>query len=299
MIKYYITESFTLNNKGGNPAGVVYLKDTVFDDNYMQRIARELDFSETAFIMDSKEINYDYYIRFFTPTEEVNLCGHATIASFYILSMLKCMERNNKDTITLKQKTGAGILEVELKYNNNKLYSITMEQGKPKIFKDDIDLKRLANIFGINADDIGIDSLQPRICSTGLKDIIMPVKDVEVIRNFKTDFNDLAAYSKEIDVVGVHAFTFKDRSKGMIECRNFAPAYGINEESATGTSNGALGAYLVDNNIYNNKIVNLSCIQGVSMNNESKIDVTIINEGYLKVKVGGMVTLKDQGYIKL
>lgn len=298
MIKYYVTNSFTRSGRGGNPAGVVYLGTERFKDEYMQRVAKELGFSETAFITDSDCDDYDYSVRFFTPTEEVDLCGHATLASFFILSRLKCMERNDKETIELKQNTKSGILRVELKYNKNILDYIIMEQDIPS-FYDEPDDKRLSQIFGIDESDIGYDNLKPLICSTGLKDIIMPVNSIDKLRSMEIDFEDLTNYSNELGVVGVHAFTFIDKDNRIVECRNFAPAYGIDEESATGTSNGALGAYLVKNDVYQENNIDITCIQGVSMNKESEISVNVIARDNIEVMVGGKVTLIDEGYIKL
>lgn len=300
MIKYYVTNSFTHNGLGGNPAGVVYLGKNKFSDDKMLTIANQLGFSETAFITDGNSQEYDYIVKFFTPVDEVDLCGHATIASFYILDKIKEYKKREKEILTLKQKTLAGILSVELKYTNSNLKKVVMEQGTPEFYNYVEDTNKLQKIFGIKENEVGYEKLKPMICSTGLKDIIMPVKDIDTLRNLNIDFESLNKYSKDLDVVGVHAFTFIDKEKGIVECRNFAPAYGIDEESATGTSNGALGAYLVKNGVYTDEVIELQCIQGVSMDKTSEINVVVKNSnGDIEVKVGGSVTLLEEGYVKL
>ena len=301
MIKYYVTNSFSIDGEGGNPAGVVYLRNKKLDDKKMQEIAKELNFSETAFINDNNQDDSDFIIKFFTPIEEVDLCGHATLASFYIISELNQLCKLNKKKITYKQKTIAGILNVELKYTNNKLNKIVMEQGTPEFIKIIEDYDMITKIFSIDRSTIGYANteLKPMICSTGLKDIILPLDSVKTLRNMRIDFDLLRGYSKELGVVGIHGFTFLDKENKIVECRNFAPAVGINEESATGTSNGALGGYLVKNEIYTEGKIDIKCIQGVTMNKTSEINVVVENSDIMGVKVGGSVTLIDEGYIKL
>ena len=104
----YQIDSFTKEKFTGNPAGVITNADGLNDEE-MQKIARELNNSETAFIFSSDSSEYDAHIRFFTPRNEVPICGHATIAAHYARAI-----ENNLDTSRVFHKTGAGILPVDV-----------------------------------------------------------------------------------------------------------------------------------------------------------------------------------------
>jgi PhzF family phenazine biosynthesis protein len=98
--KLYQVDAFTKERFTGNPAGVITNADGMSDE-MMQKIARELNNPNTAFIFNSKEQTHDVHIRFYTPTQEESVCGHATIASHYARAV-----ENNLDTVRVYQKTG-------------------------------------------------------------------------------------------------------------------------------------------------------------------------------------------------
>lgn len=299
--KFYQLDAFTDEPFGGNPAAVV-LNAEDLDKGQMQKIAREMALSETAFVINSKVSDYDYEVRFFTPNQEVELCGHATIATFSILAQ-KGIIKPTDNKIIVKQKTLAGILPVELYFNENNISKIMMIQSKPKYCFTVNDTGEIASIMGISKDDVGLDGFKAEVMaySTGLPDILLPVKSVDILKKISPDLSKLEKYSKDYNVVGVHAFTIKDYEKPLISCRNFAPAYGINEESATGTSNGALSAYLIKNGIIGiDKVVNITCEQGHFMNRPSQIFVEVIKDKEdIIVKVGGKAVLVMEGEIYL
>lgn len=223
-ISVYVASAFSKNHTGGNKAGVVFLEHTLTVIQKMA-IAKQLGFAETAFI--SKSETADYKFEYFTPKEEVDLCGHATIASFTIL-----MHRNKlfKDCYTIE--TNSGILGITIK---NDL--IFMEQTKP-IFYGVLSPNKFSDCFDVTI----IDNKYPiQIISTGLKDILIPINDETQLHALHPNFEKIKELSQYYDVVGMHLFTFND---DRIICRNFAPHYDINEEAATGTSNAALACYL-------------------------------------------------------
>lgn len=295
----YQIDSFTDTIFGGNPAGIV-LDIENLNRNKMLNIANEMALSETAFVKKVNHEEYDYEVRFFTPTNEVELCGHATIAVFYILAKEGLIKPEN-EKIVVKQKTLAGILPVEIYFKGSRVEKIMMTQKRPEFVFEVEDVNEIANIVGLNSCEVGLKDMdiKPMAYSTGMVDIILPVKNIDILKNIRPDFERLKDYSITKNIVGIHAFTFKDYDRGVISCRNFAPAFGINEEAATGTSNGALSAYLINNDIINiEKKVNLICEQGYFMQRPSQIYVEVIkdNKG-LNVKVGGKAVLAMKGKI--
>ena len=228
MVDVYVAVAFSKDAKGGNKAGVV-LGRSELTSVQKAAIAKEMGYSETAFVLDSDKA--DYKLQYFTPTEEVPLCGHATIAAFSTLKLLNMLD---KPDCTIE--TEAGILNIHIKDDG----LILMEQNR-SAYLEVLD----SDIFTGCIERNFIDHRFPiQIVSTGLNDVMLPVDSVEHLEQLSPDFEMIANMSKEKEVVGVHAFTIIKESDVTAICRNFAPLYGIDEESATGTANCALACYL-------------------------------------------------------
>ena len=299
-MKFYIVDAFTDKLFGGNPAGIVILDEgTDFPNSEtMQKTAAELRYSETAFIKQTgkKEFN----IRYFTPVAEVNLCGHATIGSFCALKDLKIISAGN----SYINITKAGKLNISVSDD-----FVLMDMGYPKALNKISSkeaLNELYSVMGLSYEGQGevlqndktVVALLPEMISTGLPDIMMPVKNEVELSNIKPDFKALKVLSEKYSVVGVHAFTI-NTDDGAVHCRNFAPLYDIDEESATGTSNGALTYYLYKNGLINEGTENLF-IQGESMNRPSKIMSKLtVYDGSISIKVGGEVAILAYGQIEI
>ena len=252
--------AFAKTEKGGNPAGVVFDADGLSESS-MKEIASEVGYSETAFVMKSHMA--DFRVRFFTPIEEVDLCGHATIAAFNLMRDEKIILPGN-----YTQETKAGVLKLRV-YEN----TVFMEQKKPEFFEV-IEKDEIRDCYLSNEDEY-IDDMKIQMVSTGLKDILLPVKDLETLVNLKPDFEKITEISKKYDAVGIHAFALDTYNEGTAHARNFAPRYGIDEESATGTSNCALACYLYK---YGNKGENGRYVfeQGYCMGSPSEIVVDLV-----------------------
>lgn len=228
MVDVYVTSAFSKNNSGGNKAGVVIDRPDL-TPGQMREVAKALGYSETAFLSNSSTA--DFKLQYFTPTEEVPLCGHATIASFSTLRLLNMLKKQN---YTIETK--AGILNIQIKEDG----LIFMEQNCPAYFN-----VLNSDIFADCIRKDAIDNNFPiQIVSTGLKDIMLPVASRKKLEELHPNFEMIAKLSREKEVVGIHAFTLTPGADITAVCRNFAPLYGIDEESATGTSSCALACYL-------------------------------------------------------
>lgn len=280
-----ILKSFTYENNGGNGAGVILL-DKQITNKKKQEIAARIGLSETAFIIPIDSDTFD--VSFFTPVCEVELCGHATIAAFYYLGLMGVV-KGIKETRKVYQLTKAGKLEIEIVFNDKVEY-VLMQQQSPQIYNVLLnhDLKNIADSLNIIENNIGLECFEiyPTIVSTGLKDIMVPVKSRNILNSLNVNFDLINDVSVKNDVVGYHVYTVED---GQIYARNFAPRVGIYEECATGTSNGALCSLLYDKGIISNEV---SVIQGESMNEKSSIYVKIIDlNGSIDVRVGGKASI--------
>lgn len=301
-MKFYIADAFTEKLFGGNPAGVVLLDNgTDFPaDEIMKKTAAELRYSETAFIKKISDTAFN--IRYFTPAGEVDLCGHATIASFRCLLDAELVKKG----CTYTNKTLAGNLEIEV--NDN---FIMMEMASPhhiSTIKNEEEITELYHIMGINPESVMASvtpsshiRLFPMLISTGLPDIMMPVASKEKLNDIRPDFPRLAKLSEKYSVTGVHAFALNSESDDITAyCRNFAPLYDIDEEAATGTANGALTYYLYKHGLINSEDTS-TFMQGESMDRPSTVISHIsetssdINE--VSIHVGGNAAILAKGDI--
>lgn len=295
-MKFYIVDAFTETLFGGNPAGVVILPDGADfpADDVMVKTAAELRYSETAFIkrLNDKEFN----IRYFTPAAEVDLCGHATIGSFKAL-LYGGYIHDNESYIN---HTLAGDLNIGIKDG-----FVLMDMASPvKIneIQDTTALTELYKVMGLDYDEQvekGV-TLIPQMISTGLPDIMMPVADRASLEAIAPDFPALSKLSEKYEVVGVHAFT-TDSSDGVTcHARNFAPLYDIDEEAATGTSNGALTYYGYLNDFIKSGD-DCKFVQGEKMDRPSIIlsHIEAASAEECSVKVGGSGVILAEGDIKL
>lgn len=253
-------------SNGGNPAGVVLGADNLHEQE-MMKIAAKVGYSETAFVMNSHKA--DYKVRFFTPVKEVDLCGHASIATF---SLLKILGKISEGDYT--EETKAGTLKIKV-YDKE----IFMEQNLPE-FGEIIDKEIIKGCFTSDNEDFFLD-LPIQVVSTGLRDILLPIKNLSLITGLKPNLSKIKEVSEKYDVTGIHAFTLSTLASSA-HTRNFAPLYGIDEESATGTSNAALACYL--NKYINNATTKYIMEQGYGMKKTSEIKVE------LKLDVNGKIT---------
>jgi PhzF family phenazine biosynthesis protein len=278
----YKLNSFGVTADGGNPAGVVLDADELTDDQKLN-IAAEVGFSETAFVEQSDKA--DFKVRFFTPTKEVGLCGHATIAVYALL-----FQKNLLSVGTYTQELHAGILDIEIQDTGFVWMDQTLPQFSEILTSEDVNA--CINIVP------SYDDLKPQIVSTGLRDILLPLHTREELDALVIDPAKLSDLNQKTNTVGLHAFVLSNEGDEYVAyTRNFAPLYGISEESATGSSNGALAAYLFTYGKLNNvQLSNLRFEQGRSMGQPSEIFVTlsVLDKEVQRVQVGGTAIITGE-----
>lgn len=285
-MKLYIVDAFTDQLFSGNQAGVALL---AFGEDFppalfMRQVAAELKHSETAFV---KPLSNDtFQIRYFTPVEEVALCGHATIASFKVLQQENLINEGDYAAVTL-----AGRLHITV-YQD----IIWMDMAKPKELRSFSEEESMAlyQAYGLDLSHKP-KALNPKIISTGLSDILLPVNCYDALAEANQRTMPVTRLSSAYEVVGFHLFYVSPEDDITAHCRNFAPLYGIDEESATGTANGALTYYLYQYGLIQSKEKN-TFIQGESMGKPSVINsqLTLENDQVL-VRIGGTCVISLKG----
>jgi len=310
-IEIYQVDAFTHVAFGGNPAGVVPDARGLSED-LMQKIAKEMNLSETAFVVDLREkrncdVKADFEVRFFTPTTEVDLCGHATIGTFWLLAEMEKIKGNDGETRVF-QKTKAGVLPVDVVYGpKGTLSRIMMSQNRPQVvfeptYREIIELEK---ILGAPEKSItGFPGAKPQVVSTGLPDLIVPVISREALFSMRPNLTALSGFCKERNIISVHCFCFETFDPAStVHCRDFSPAVGVPEESATGTASGATGGYLVLNGLVKIKepVTKIVCEQGYILGRPSLIyvEVSVENSCVSGVRVGGSAVTMVKGTLRV
>ncbi|OQS03051.1 hypothetical protein THRCLA_21253 [Thraustotheca clavata] len=284
LVKHYNSLLAVANALGGNKAGVAHVT-TFPSDSVMQNVAKQVGFSETAFVLtESPEI---VFVRFFTPEGEVDLCGHATIAVF------SAMQRNT----TYTMKTIKANLTIRVDGGGR----VHMQQSTPTFEPIENPLEVQEILLSIGLKDTNKE-IPITIASTGLRDIFIPVESSTVLHALKPNFSRIAEISTQWDTIGMHVYTLHPDDKNVTaECRNFAPRYAIDEEAATGSSSGALGAILVHHHRCPPS-TNLVFSQGKSMQLPSLIGCVVQvddSNTITRVEINGIAQESGQQCIEL
>ena len=213
-MRTFIVDAFTDRPYSGNPAGVCIL-DYLLPDNLMAKIAREINHSETAFLFIQDDT---YSLRWFTPNTEVNICGHATLATAHILYETGLLAKDKQ----IKFETKSGILKA-------KITNEMIELDFPQLFVDTC----ASNEIIEKAFDI-----EPKYIGKNEKRYLIEIDDVEKLKGIKPDFHLLQKSDR-----GGFIITAKSHDKYDFHSRFFAPGVGINEDPVTGSAHCYLAPY--------------------------------------------------------
>jgi len=225
-IKFSQIDAFTTEVFGGNSAAIIYQDDLASE--LMQQIANEMNLSETAFISISDQA--DYNLRWFTPTIEVELCGHATIASLHYL--LENGFVKNDSAVTFK--TLSGILNCKIEDEN-----YFMKLPLPKFREYNHNSKDIIEALGLKQSDL--DTNYPPILQKN-GNLFIYIKSLEAVKKLEPDFTRLLKLSNgNMGFTEFTVFTTETVNEGNnAHLRFFAPFYGIDEDPVTGSANGPL-----------------------------------------------------------
>lgn len=284
-VTIYLVDAFTEEPGKGNRAGVVFDANHLSTEQ-MQAIAAFANVSETAFLIAPEEgDDFDLHVRYFTPSTEVPICGHATIASHYLRTL-----KQELDSRRVMAKTGAGILAVDIERGGNDI-KIIMTQGTPEIgdIINDDHVDEALSALGLNRGDL-IPDLPVQFISTGHGKVIIPIKNEERLHQINPNTDALKSLTQKIGHTGYFVMTIHDDGPYKTHGRMFAPAIGINEDPVTGNGNGPAGLYLAHHGILKfDDYTSYSGIQGEAMGKPGVIEVRVFKENDVisKLQVAG------------
>ena len=286
-----LVNAFSKGAFSGNTTGVVIADNLTTDE--MQNIARDLQQPETVFV---ERLDIDRYMtRFFTPKREIELCGHATIATFYALAELGYINPIDDGVKSVIQHTNCGKINVDIEYKHGEVSRVHMYLGSLKIENVNIE-EDLERALGISKDRIGLPtgSYVPKIVSCGNVSLVVPLKSEEDIGNIVLNKAFAEELSNKLGAMSIQVFTTKDGEN--VHQRTFSPAIGVTEEMASGTSTGATLYYMAEEGI--NKSNKSQHRQGLEADRNSDLYASYDSAKGV-VKVGGQAFVYLSGVLSI
>ena len=301
-MRFFQLDVFTRTPLAGNPLAV-FPDAADVPDARMQPIAREMNLSETVFVLPSTRA--DARLRIFTPTAEIPLAGHPVIGTWWLLAELgRVRDAPTDGAVTVHQETGRGILPVEIVFGQGRPSKVVMTQSVPDFGETVEDRAALARALG-GESDLLANEPAPEVVSTALPQLIAPVRSHAALAALPGGGggSDLAKLLRRYDTDCVMLYVLDDGDPPTAHCRMFAPGLGVPEDPATGSAAGALGAHLVRRGQVTptggSATVRVS--QGVEMGRPSEIMVSVDGspETITRVQVGGTAVRVIEGEMTL
>ena len=286
-LPFYIVDVFAEEKYAGNQLAVFRSADTLSGIE-MQLIAKEMNYSETTFIISERKRKGGYDVRIFTPGEEVPFAGHPTLGTAHIIRNEIIKRAADKILLNLK----AGQIPVSFSVDDGNCWMVQNEPEFGKKFQPD----KIAPILGIRADDID-ERFPIEEVSTGLPHIIVPLKTLDDLRRADTERNKYFDLIKDTRAKSILIFCPEVRDKqNNISVRVFGDYYGIHEDPATGSGNGCLAGYLVKHRYFGSSVIDIRSEQGHEIGRPSLLFLRAGDmDGRINVSVGGKAIIIARG----
>lgn len=299
-IQFYKADVFADEAFCGNPVAVVPDAQGLTDREF-QQIAREMNLSETVFVVPPTDPAAIVKLRIFTPTQEIPFAGHPVIGTFFVLSLLNRFPLQDPVTRFIFE-CNIGLFPVELGVFHGSVEQVIMSQSEPQFLGmvDNLqDLYEISRVLGLNKSNIVDTHLPIEIVSTGLPVVIVPVRTLTAVKSIKVELTGTMAVCDRLGVNGMMVFTtIAVEDWAHIHTRMFAAPIGIIEDPATGSASGALGAYLVKNGVVDvGPTTEIIMEQGYEIDRPSRILVQVFSDDdkIQEVKVGGQAVMVAEG----
>ena len=283
-------DAFTDHPLSGNPCAIVFEADPL-DDQQRQAIAREMNLSETAFVVRSSVA--DFGARYFTPAEEIPLAGHPTIATICaLIDSGRLRLTGDQTTVSLELRVGP--IRIDIESNAGKVKRISMSQKKPQFLKT-YSAEEVLPIFGLTAADV-LPNVPIQTVSTGTPQIMIPLRDQAALRQINLNIPAYFQFRQRSDFFSPHLFCLQGiTDSGRTFARHFGTPPDAFEDPFTGSATGGMAAYLWHYGLIDQpKFV---AEQGHWMNRPGQASVEVVGprENIETVKVGGSAVVVMRG----
>ena len=296
-LRYYLVDVFTNKAFGGNPLAVFTAGANVPSTEAMQRIAKELNLSETTFVMPAEDETCDFKVRIFTPAVELPMAGHPTVGTAYVLAQESFIDAEDA---TVHFEEGVGVIPVALEFEAGAPSMITMDQPLPDFGPIIEDRAFVAEMLSLHPDDL-MDDYPVQLVPNSMSFTYVPLKSLDAIRRFEMRIDLWKQFYQVTGAHGVHMFTMETETpEAIVHSRVSALEAGVMEDPATGAASGPLGCYLVAYGLAPAGSPSYMIgEQGFEMGRPSFIHITIdhADEQITRVRVGGQCVAIGEGYI--
>jgi len=287
---FYIVDVFAEEKFAGNQLAVV--RDAAkLSDEEMQNITKEMNYSETTFILSDDQRDGGYDVRIFTPAREVPFAGHPTLGTAYVIQQEIIKEPVEKVILNLK----VGQIPVTFNYTGKEKDVLRMKQIEPT-FGQIIEPELISEVLNINKSDID-ERFPIHEVSTGMYFIIVPLKTLNAIKRAKVNKDKYLRLIENTQAKAVLVFCPETYSKeNDLNVRVFVDYYGIPEDPATGSGNGCLAGYLVKHRYFGEDQIDIRAEQGYEIARPSLLYLRAENkDSQIGISVGGKVVMVARG----
>src|SRR5689334_1105964 len=292
----------------GNPLAVFPEADEI-DGDVMMKIAREMNLSETVFVLKPSSDEVLKHLRIFTPAREIPFAGHPIVGTWTALAQegVVPLPEGGNGWQRIFHEVGIGVLPVDIEFKDGRPVQVVMTQGKFEVVNEIDDAheqSEVARSLGLAREDLD-ESLPIQVITTGLSCLVVPVRSLADLRDCRVNASLLADVYTRHGGTGCHAFTRETLEVGAARAhaRFFAPADNISEDPATGSACGALGAYLIHHGALSlepeNGRYKFVIEQGDFIHRPSRINLDVAGgaQAVTEVKVGGPSVLVARGEV--
>jgi trans-2,3-dihydro-3-hydroxyanthranilate isomerase len=299
--RFIQVDVFTDRPFGGNPLAVFPEAEGLTTEE-MQRLAREMNLSETTFVLPPQSPEADFKVRIFTPATELPFAGHPVVGTHWVLAYLDRVDLREPVT-QVNFELGVGVLPADLHLADGQVERVVMTQDRPTFLAVLEDVTDLAAGLGLTPEAITETGLPVQVVSTGVPQMMVPVRSLAEVQALDPAGLNVTALNRACHAVGtecVLVFTSEtEQPKSMVHVRVFAPLLGVPEDPATGSANGALGAYLIRHRAVplTEPTTHILSEQGAEIDRPSTlyIEVDSTGEEITAVRVGGQVVPVVEG----
>lgn len=305
--RYRLVDVFTDVAFGGNPLAVFPEAEGI-DDATQQKIARELNLSETTFVVPTELADHDVRVRIYTPAVELPMAGHPTVGTAFVLALEgRIAGAEGADgTLTVVFEEGVGRVPVEVELEGGRPRRAVMDQPLPEFRPAQASRREVAEAIGLAETDLAAD-LPVEAVSCGLPMLIVPVASLAAARRASLLADRWREHVAGSWAEQIYLFSREVESAGAaVHARMFGPAVGVLEDPATGSAAGPLGSYLVRHGLAAasrtpSGSARLVVEQGLEMGRPSFLEVEIFGDraAIERVRVGGSCVVMGEGSLEL
>jgi trans-2,3-dihydro-3-hydroxyanthranilate isomerase len=280
---FYIVDVFAEEKYAGNQLAV-FSSGNALSDNEMQNIAREMNFSETTFIISEIQRDGGFDVRIFTPGQEVPFAGHPALGTAHIIRT-EILKRENINEIKLNLKVGQ--IPVSFDDIKERVILCWMQQIEP-VFGNILETKIIAEVLNLESSDID-ERFPIEEVSTGLPHILVPLRGLNALKKAKVNIDKYFKLIKNRWAKPILIFCPEPHDqKNDVSVRMFAHCFGIFEDPATGSGNGCLAGYMVRHRYWEKDEIEIRSEQGYEIGRPSLLFLKAAKkDGKISVFIGG------------